>query len=146
MFMELMRLRDDGDSTIGTLHVNGKFECFTLEDEHRDIKVSGETRIPRGSYEIKLRTEGGMNEKYFNRYGGFHKGMLWLQNVENFEWIYIHTGGTDDHTEGCILVGRGCDSTEGRQRVSGSSFAYYELYKKAIEAFDRGERVTINII
>ena len=145
MYMQLMRLKDDTKSTIGTLYVNGAFECFTLEDTFNFPKVYGKTRIPDGTYEIKLRNEGGLTKKYAEKYP-YHKGMLWLQNVDNFEWVYIHVGNTADHTDGCILVGEGCMSTTGDQKVTGSVNAYVKLYKKAIGAFERGEDVTIEIM
>ena len=60
------------DSTLGKLwHVTDTgrdLQCFTLEDEERDEKVPGETAIPIGTYEIKLRTEGGMHEKYLRKF------------------------------------------------------------------------------
>lgn len=36
------------DSTIGELSVDGKFECFTLEDRVRPVKIKGEAAIPLG--------------------------------------------------------------------------------------------------
>jgi len=38
MYIQLHRLRDDGKSTIGTVMVNGEFNCFSLEDTHREVK------------------------------------------------------------------------------------------------------------
>ena len=146
MFIQLVRLQDNGSSTIGTMHINGTFECFTLEDAHNEPKVYGETRIPSGEYQIKLRDEGGMNKKYSKKYGSLHKGMLWLQNVENFEWVYIHTGNRHEHTEGCILVGTGCDSDIKRQTVNGSVLKYVKTYGKISKAIQNGEEVTIQII
>lgn len=149
MYLQVLRLKDDGKSTVGTLHVNGTFECFTLEDTYNEIKIPGKTRIPAGKYEIKLRTEGGMTKRYSKRYGDTHKGMLWLQNVENFEWVYIHIGNDADDTEGCILVGHTCSTKSDKvtkQTVMGSAITYINLYTKILAAFDRDEDVTVEII
>lgn len=143
MYMQLMRLKDNGSDTIGTLYVNGEFECFTLEDPNNFPKVYGKTRIPNGTYDIVLRPEGGMNSKYMAKYPN-HKGMLWLQNVENFKYIYIHVGNTEKDTEGCILVGKSCNSIDGS--VGHSKVAYTALYAKVMSAMDRGEQVSIEVI
>ena len=121
------RLISDEKSTVGMLELGGQFLCFTLEDGHRDIKVRNETRIPAGRYEVKLRTAGGMHPRYAKRYS-FHKGMLHLQNVPGFEWIYIHVGNTANHTSGCILVGMGAEISPGRMSVARSSDAYKKVY------------------
>lgn len=147
MKITLERIEDDGDATLGILRVNGVFECFTLEDEHRDVKVRGETRIPAGTYEITLRTEGGMSPKYAARYGSdFHKGMLWLREVPGFSYVYIHTGNNDEHTEGCILVG---DTVTGRalndMAIGSSRDAYRRIYKPISQAILRSELVEITI-
>lgn len=144
MYLQLLRLRDNGESTIGTLHVNGEFECFTLEDTHNEPKIFGRTRIPSGKYEIKLRNEGGLTGKYAKRFE-FHQGMLWLQNVDNFEWVYIHVGNNEEDTDGCILVGRSCTASE-HQNIGGSVLAYTGLYEKVIDAIIRKEEVTIEVI
>jgi len=92
MEITIDRLQDNGHSTIGVMKIDGVFEAFTLEDTYHAIKVPGETRIPAGKYDIKLRTEGGLHNKYKAKFGSMHKGMLWLQNVPGFEWVYIHIG------------------------------------------------------
>jgi hypothetical protein len=144
MYLQLLRLRDNGESTIGTLSINGTFECFTLEDTHNEPKVYGKTRIPSGKYEIKLRNEGGMTQRYAKRFD-LHKGMLWLQNVENFEWVYIHVGNDEEDTDGCILVGQSCSARK-QQNISGSVFAYTDLYERVIDAIERSEDITIEVI
>jgi len=144
MYIQLMRLDKNNHSTFGTMHVNGKFECFTLEDTENEPKIYGKTRIPAGEYDVLLRTTGTMNSVYSKRYGDKHHGMLWLQNVENFEWVYIHVGNYDKDTDGCILVGNICDSENGT--IGSSRDAYEDLYKKCIEAFDRNEEITIQIV
>ena len=58
MELRLQREKNNGDTTIGRLYIDGEYECYTLEDQPNDKKVYGETRIPAGTYEIKLRTTG----------------------------------------------------------------------------------------
>ena len=106
MQLSTQRYSDGGKSTLGLLFIDGAFNGYTLEDQHRDVKVMHETRIPAGTYEIKLRTDvaSSMNQRYAAKYPWF-KGHLWLQDVPNFTYIYIHQGVTDEHSSGCILVG-----------------------------------------
>lgn len=125
----------------GALH----FRCFTLEDERRDVKVMGQTRIPAGTYEITLRPAGGMHTRYQKRFS-FHQGMLWLQDVPNFEWIYIHPGNDHTHTDGCILVGNGVRENVTRNGfLSDSVPAYERIYKEMADALNQGERVYLTI-
>lgn len=144
MNLRLQRINDDGESTIGILFVDDKFQCFTLEDTYNEPKIYGKTRIPEGTYEITLRREGKMVQKYDSKYED-HDGMLWLRNVANFEYVYIHVGNSNDDTDGCILVGRNC-STSGYQTISGSVLAYRALYPKVYEAIVAGHQVNIEII
>jgi hypothetical protein len=145
VIITLKTLSSGKDSTVGVL-TSANFVCLTCEDEQREIKVPGETRIPAGRYEIKLRTEGKMHQKYSALYPE-HKGMLWLQNVENFEYVYLHTGNTDDQTEGCILVGFGCDldSKNGGGTITRSVEAYRALYAAVLRAMAAGEKVFIEV-
>ena len=51
MKLQLLSINSGVDATSGVLfqvHPEGDktFLCYTLEDEHRDVKVMGETRIP----------------------------------------------------------------------------------------------------
>src|SRR3989304_4581521 len=105
MKLSLHRFSSGNESTLGLLHIDGKFECFIIEDEYREVKVKGETRIPSGTYKILLRKEGGFHEKYLTKYPASHKGMLWLQEVPGFQYILIHVGNTDLDSAGCLLVG-----------------------------------------
>lgn len=132
------------DSTAGLLFVDGKNIGFTLEDEQRNVKVMDETCIPKGVYEVKLRAEGGMHRRYSNRFT-FHKGMIHLQDVKDFSWIYIHVGNTEEHTSGCILVGRGCTYNNGEYTVSSSVDAYTELYKHVLDAMDQGQKILVEV-
>ncbi len=140
----LYRKASNAHETWGELHLDGKRICFTLEDEKRAVKVWGETRIPAGRYEINLRREGGHHARYGKKYA-FHKGMLHLQNVPNFQYILIHIGNTDKDTAGCLLVGSKVVTNSGRFTLSRSTDAYTTIYPGIANALDRGEKVFITI-
>ncbi len=146
MKLDVVRTQFGKDATNGMLFVDGVFEAFTLEDEVRDKKIKGETAIPLGEYEIKLRTVGGFHSKYTERYGAaFHKGMLELQSVPGFQYILIHTGNTDSHTAGCLLIGETQqDLDKGKDGfIGGSGDAYKKFYPKVRDALIAREKVTI---
>jgi hypothetical protein len=142
MLLRVQRFPSLEDSTIGGASIDGRFCCFTLEDERREVKVPGETRIPAGTYQIKLRTEGGMHTKYAARFPADHRGMLWLQDVPGFEWIYLHCGVTDDHTNGCILV---ADTANIEGTLARSEQAYRRIYGTISNAILAGEPVSITV-
>lgn len=146
MKLEVLRYNDNGESTLGLMKVNGKFFCYTLEDEYREVKVKHDTRIPSGTYKITLRNEGTLTQKYSQKFPGIHKGMLWVRDVPNFEYIYIHVGNNDDNTSGCILVGNTANNNnEGEGFIGDSRKAYTNLYKEILSAMDRGEEIEIEI-
>lgn len=147
MNLTLIRTTSDADSTLGELLINGVRVCYTVEDEYRAKKQMHETRIPAGTYEIKLRTVGGFHNKFLAKFGpNFHRGMLWLQDVPGFEFILIHTGNTDDDSSGCIIVGTSrVKNNSGGGTVSRSVEAYQNVYPGVRDALLRGEKVTITI-
>ena len=144
MYLQVYRLNDNGESTIGSLYIDGKFQCFTLEDTYNEPKIFGKTRIPSGSYMVELRREGGMVGRYNAKYPG-HDGMLWLRNVDNFEYVYIHVGNDEDDTDGCILVGNSC-SIENGQFVGNSVSAYKSIYYKIADQINAGYPVHIEVV
>ena len=107
-----------------------------------------ETRRPAGGYSRWLRREGGCHCRYTKKYGDMHKGMLHVQDVPNFKWILIHTGNTDEHTAGCLILG---DSQENNVLmkdgfIGRSVQAYKRVYPPIAEAWKNGEEVTIEYI
>lgn len=136
MKITVKRIADNGEATIGVLYIDGVFQCFTIEDqEQKGGKVMHETRIPNGTYNINLRSEGNYSKKYAAKYGDMHEGMLCIHNAPNwkvqangktFQYILIHTGNTDDHTSGCLLLN---DAVSGATFSGSSSVnAYKRLY------------------
>jgi hypothetical protein len=130
MRLELLRICTRPEWTAGVLvrkDVNPpRFLCATMEDTYREVKVKARTRIPAGTYRVKLRNEGNLTRKYADKFPDIHRGMLWLQNVPNFEYIYIHLGNTAEDSEGCILVGNTLNFETGFQGETVP--AYKSLY------------------
>lgn len=116
--------------TIGTLFVNGVFECWTLEDIVRDTKIKSETAIPAGIYDVAV--DWSVHFKTF---------LPRLINVPNFVGVRIHPGNTAADTEGCILVGKYKDENT----VISSREAFSVLFPKITAALTHGEKVTLRI-
>jgi hypothetical protein len=152
MKLKVLRFSSQADCTNGLLFTESemgmRFLAYTLEDEHRALKVKGETRIPSGTYNINFRDEGGFNEKYSKRFPGIHKGMLEVCDVPNFKWVLLHCGNDDSHTSGCLLVG---DSQENNVIIKDgwigkSTNAYKRIYPDIARQLVLGNEVTIEYI
>lgn len=142
MKLELER-RFLGESyTIGSLSIDGKKFCDTLEDKVRDLnkngvfdgdekKVYGETAIPYGTYDVVV--------DYSPR---FKRELPRLQNVKHFEGILIHRGNTAEDSAGCILVGE----NKVKGKVINSTPYEKELARILKEAQGRKEPITIKIV
>lgn len=128
------RFISDSDTTISSVNIDKQRFCFGLEDEYREVKVAGETRIPAGKYQVGVRTIGGFHNRYKKRFSGIHKGMLHIMDVPGFEYILVHCGNTDAHTAGCLLVGEGVTISLEKMTVTRSVAAYCQFYVKVIDA------------
>lgn len=115
MNLTLIREPSTAHSTPGTLLVDDKFECYTLEDVVRAAKIAGETAIPAGTYKVIIDMS--------NR---FKRLLPLVVDVPGFAGIRIHPGNTDKDTEGCILVG----TSRSKDFVGNSRVAFDALFKK----------------
>jgi len=145
MRIEILRFATSKESTLGAMLIDSTFACFTIEDAWHAAKIPGETRIPEGMYDLKMRTEGGMSLNYSQRFPDIHKGMLWLQDVPGFEWVYLHVGNKASHSEGCILVGDTMTSNVTGEGFVGQSSQAYERIYPDIAAAVVADKVTVEI-
>ena len=149
MKLEVLRFSSEDDSTSGLLFDitdnKRKFLAYTLEDEYREEKEMHETRIPAGTYNVTLRTEGGFHQRYVAKYGDMHKGMLWVRDVPGFEYILIHTGNTDEHTSGCLLLGDSQTNNQIKEDgfIGSSVQAYKRVYPQIAQVLEDGGVVNI---
>jgi hypothetical protein len=116
--------------TMGEMLIDGKHECWTMEDVVRPIgeKVFGETAIPYGTYHVII-----------NYSPHFKRDLPLLVAVPNFEGVRIHPGNTVADTEGCLLVGLGRTNSS----VTQSRLAFNTLFTKIRAVLSRNEAVTI---
>ena len=145
MKLTVVRTQFGTDATNGLLFIDGLFECYTLEDQYQAVKVMHETCIPEGTYDIQFRKTGGFHAKYSERYKNAHYGMLHIQDVPNFTYILIHTGNTDEHTSGCLIVGETQQDLEISKDgfIGSSTAAYKKMYAKVAAQLLQGKKVTI---
>lgn len=152
--MELnLKRRYKGDRyTIGTLTVNGKYFCDTLEDRDRGldqsmteanvrhIKVKGATAIPTGTYRIDMATKSPrfMARWWAKQFGGIVPRLV---GVKGFTGVLIHPGNTADDTDGCILVGE----NKVKGQLVNSAASYVRLVRAMLDAANKGETITITI-
>jgi hypothetical protein len=127
MLITIKRLYKTDTSTIGELLVDGVWECFTLEDVERDVKIKSETAIPKGTYKVII-----------NQSNRFKRQLPLLIDVPGFEGVRIHSGNTNHDTEGCILVGQ----TRNKNYIGQSRKAFDKLFKK----MQRAKNITLTII
>jgi len=130
MNLRLIRKHFTPESTIGDLYLDDVFECHTLEDTARSVKVHGKTAIPTGRYRVII--------TYSPR---FQQEMPLLLSVPEFLGVRIHAGNVAADTEGCILVGMKWEP----DKILESRIAYKGLYDKLDSARQRGEAVWIEI-
>lgn len=132
MELLLQRVTLNPESTIGELSIDGKFECYTLEDRVREpgLKVYGATAIAPGRYRVLI--------SFSQRFKTYLPILL---KVPQFEGIRIHAGNTSADTEGCILVGTG----RGRRMIYQSRKAMSALMPKITDAIASGRAVWIEV-
>jgi hypothetical protein len=107
MKLKLVREFFTPTETLGSLYIDGKFFCYTLEDKDRGLKqsnaladiqarkVKNQTAIPTGIYKVSVTPS--------NR---FKRPMPLIHDVKGFEGVRLHGGNTHLNTEGCPLVAR----------------------------------------
>ena len=145
MDSKIIRIKSTINYTRGILLIDDKFECYTIEDGYRDVKEWGQSRIPNGTYEIGLRTQGALHSKYKKRFTKTHVGMLQIENVYNYRYVLVHIGNTARDTSGCILVGEKIGNIGGVSAVLRSEVAYTKLYPKIARKIKSGEKCILKI-
>lgn len=132
MRTKIIRVAEGKQSTLSQLYFDDIFQCYLLEDKIRDVKIPKQTAIPKGNYTLRLNTWGGMNAEYRQKFPKLHKGMIEINGLPNFSFVYIHIGNTFKQTAGCPLCGFGFEMVNGNYQVLRSKDAYQMIYPKLL--------------
>ncbi len=115
--VELVRLEESEQGTIGILKINKEAFCCTLEPQDK-LNASNISSIPAQQYLVKRHQSP--------KYGGVFK----VQNVPGRSDILIHPGNTSDDTLGCILLGQYFGKLLGARAVLNSGQTFREFMDK----------------
>lgn len=155
MELKVHRMEKTLKSSIGRFVVGGTQIGWSLEDrdrglkesmsleEIRQIKVKGETAIPKGRYKVIL----AKSEKFKNKpWAKTYDGMLpLLVDVPGYSGVMIHTGNTPEDTLGCVIVAKEIDKKT-PDRVLRSTDCFNELMSQhLVPAWKRGEPIWITV-
>ncbi|RST26329.1 DUF5675 family protein [Chryseobacterium lacus] len=132
MRTKIIRVAEGKQSTLSQLYIDDIFQCYLLEDKIRDVKIPKQIAIPKGNYTLRLNTWGGMNVEYRQKFPKLHKGMIEINGLPNFSFVYIHIGNTYRQTAGCPLCGFGFEMVNGDYQVLRSKDAYQMIYPKLL--------------
>lgn len=141
MKIDVFRVRFHETRTVGQLYIDGVFMCFTLEDKVREVpgqpvekwKVKNETAIPSGDYDLVLQDSP--------RFGVDTPTIL---RVPGFTHVRIHSGNTEHHTEGCLIVGYKLND-DGTIKFGTTKPALLDLKGKIKRALQEGSKVKLSI-
>lgn len=137
-----------------------------IEDEKRNIKVAGETRVEAGIYPMQLMNSPHFSKAYYRdddgnligskvrstapsevkaKYHTQHEG-IYLLNVKNFVGVMWHWGNTDDDTEACYIVGSVFGKINKQDAVIASRAKYVEIYPKIFQAYQKAQKEKSRIL
>ena len=141
MIITNQRVAETKNSTQGILWLDNKPIGYVTEDGFREKKVAGETRIPAGKYQLKIRAEmTPLTKKYRSRFPWF-RYHIELQDVPDFSYVYIHIGNTKDDTEACQIIGRDGSVQNGEFVNKYSTDMFEEFYKTIYPALEGGVKI-----
>jgi hypothetical protein len=143
----LQRIFDNGESSIGYFVYNDfKTLAYTLEDTKRDTKIAGITRIPAGRYKLDLRVVMSNKTKQYRAKYDWFKWHIWLKDVPNFKYVYIHIGNSAKDSDGCILMANSPNNNSINDGfISSSASAFEKFYKWLFPKLHIGKEIYLEI-
>lgn len=127
MVLQLIR-KYHKQGTNGTLYINNKPICFTIELPWNNNKINTSC-IPQGNYKLA------------KRYSKKHGNHLWVKNVPNRSLILIHPANHAlQELKGCIAP---VQQLTGEGKGINSRDACKQIFPLVFEALENGEEVQL---
>ena len=153
MKLKLKREIKEANYTVGSLYINDKYECKTVEYTDRGLsdnmpeneinskKVYGQTAIPTGTYRIDMSTISLRlkDRSWAKPYGGKLPRLI---GVKGFDGLLIHPVNKAEESLGCI----GPNESVNKGIGSNSVKAFNKIMLALLEAKAKGENITIEIV
>ncbi|WP_421901285.1 DUF5675 family protein [Maridesulfovibrio sp.] len=131
--LELIRVEQDDEVTLGVLKADGRAICWTLEEPWRDNRVDVSC-IPEDVYELEY------------EYSPSRGRALWtIKDVPQRTYVRIHSGNTVEDTEGCPLTGTKPGYLNGKRAVLSSREAFNKLMEATKEWTGPAKIVIVNV-
>jgi hypothetical protein len=151
VLMVVDRYPSQKDWTLSEFFIDSIRRGVGVEDEYREIKVNGETRVDAGIYPLGFRYSPKFSKSYYRDDLGylnpiktkrFYKEheLIWIMYTPRHEYVLIHWGNTDDDTDACYIVGSNFASFDGQRGVGGSRVKYTEIYPVLFQAMQKMQK------
>jgi len=119
--LELIRLEESEQGTLGALRIDKELFCATLEPADRENAV-GRSSIPAQQYRC-------------TRHDSAKFGKTWeVADVPGRSAILFHAGNIAGHTEGCILLGQHWGKLSGDRAVLNSGATFQAFLARTADA------------
>jgi len=126
--LELIRLEETGQGTIGVLKINKIVFCFTLEPPDNE-NLSNVSNIPAQQYNVSPYSSIKYPDVYI------------VDDVPNRSKILFHSGNIVDHTAGCILLGESLGKLQGNRAILNSGKTF-DKFKAILQ--NEGHHLTVS--
>ena len=157
-FLTIDRFDKNNFRTFGAMYQEGELIGYTIEDPERERKIKGETAIWKGVYPLGFRQsprfsklflwsdtakklifnpttnaknfrESRVSRETYPKFNDWREhDLIWVKDVEGFQFILLHWGNFVTDTEGCLIVGRSIGVVGNRPAVLYSQAHYLDIY------------------
>lgn len=115
--VEIVRLEESDQGTLGVLKLNKEVLCLTLEPKDME-NAQDISSIPVQQYICRR-----VNSSKYGR-------VFEVMDVPGRTDVLFHVGNTDKNTKGCILLGSSFGRINGRRAVASSGKALQKFYDR----------------